>query len=102
MLSLTAAARSFISRYSSPPTMPATAGLRIARKEKRRAARNGRPPLAVGMAPEPEDGDIVVEDEGAKVFCEPVAAERLAGAELDIRKHRDGSAEFVLRNQRCT
>lgn len=101
MLSLTATARSFIARYASPPNMPASAGLRISRRAERRADRKAHSALKVGMATEPEEGDIVVEEEGAKVFCEPVAAERLAGRELDVRKDRDGSAEFVLRNQRC-
>ena len=102
MLSLTGAARAVISHYSSPPHMPRSAGLRIWRRtDPRRADRRGRTPLAVGIAAEPEKDDVVVQHGGAKVFCEPLAAERLAGAQLDVRKDRDGRTEFVLRNQRC-
>ena len=101
MLSLTTAARTFISNYASPPYMPWASGLRIAQKDGQRQDQRERHRLMVSLTVEPEEDDIVVERDGARVFCEPVAAERLAGAELDVRKDREGRAEFVLRNQRC-
>src|SRR5262245_66503016 len=41
------------------------------------------------LADEPEDGDAVVERDGAKVFLDPVAAEKLADVILEIESHGD-------------
>src|SRR5262245_7667920 len=41
------------------------------------------------LADEPEEGDVVVERDGAKVFLDPVAAEKLADVILEIESHGD-------------
>jgi Fe-S cluster assembly iron-binding protein IscA len=41
------------------------------------------------IADEPEEGDVVVERDGARVFLDPAAAEKLADATLEIESHGD-------------
>jgi Fe-S cluster assembly iron-binding protein IscA len=41
------------------------------------------------LADEPEEGDVVVERDGAKVFLDAVAAEKLADVILEIESHGD-------------
>ena len=38
---------------------------------------------------EPEEGDVVVERDGARVFLDALAAEKLADVMLDIESHGD-------------
>jgi Fe-S cluster assembly iron-binding protein IscA len=41
------------------------------------------------LVDEPEEGDVVVERDGAKVFLDALAAEKLADVTLDIESHGD-------------
>jgi Fe-S cluster assembly iron-binding protein IscA len=41
------------------------------------------------LAEEPEEGDVVVERDGTKVFLDTLAAEKLANQILDIESHGD-------------
>jgi Fe-S cluster assembly iron-binding protein IscA len=41
------------------------------------------------LADEPADGDVVVERDGAKVFLDALAAEKLADVILEIESHGD-------------
>jgi iron-sulfur cluster assembly protein len=45
--------------------------------------------LDFDLAPAPGEGDEVVEDDGAKVFLDPAAAEVLADKTLDVEEHGD-------------
>jgi Fe-S cluster assembly iron-binding protein IscA len=90
VLTITDRARAVLRRIPQQPTLPDTAGLRIARNE----ARQGR--YRVTAVPEPRHDDRVLEDQGARVFLGPVAAVRLRGRTLDARRDRQGRIEFVL------
>jgi iron-sulfur cluster assembly protein len=50
---------------------------------------NGDTALDFDLAPAPGEGDEVVEDDGAKVFLDPAAAEVLADKTLDVEEHGD-------------
>jgi Fe-S cluster assembly iron-binding protein IscA len=45
--------------------------------------------LQIDDASEPEEGDEVVEQEGARVFLDPLAAEVLANQVLGVHAHDD-------------
>jgi Fe-S cluster assembly iron-binding protein IscA len=68
--------------------LPDGAGLRIAPRPDHRA-------LAMSLAEAAAPEDVVVETDRARVFLAPVAHRRLAGAVLDARRNRSGSAFFV-------
>ena len=50
---------------------------------------NGDTALDFDLASAPGEGDEVVEDDGAKVFLDPAAAEVLADKTLDVEEHGD-------------
>jgi Fe-S cluster assembly iron-binding protein IscA len=54
--------------------------------------------LAVEIAPAPASGDAVIEDGGARVFLDAVAAPQLSRRELDAQISGDG-VRFLLRDQ---
>ena len=68
--------------------LPDGAGLRIAARTDHRA-------LAMSLAEAAAPEDVVVEADSARVFLAPLADLRLAGAVLDARRNRSGSAFFV-------
>jgi Fe-S cluster assembly iron-binding protein IscA len=47
-------------------------------------------------AEEPETGDHVVEDDGARVFVETTAASMLGESILDAEVDDDGNVQFLL------
>ena len=53
------------------------------------AGTNGDTALGFDLAPAPGPGDEVVEEDGAKVFLDPAAAEVLADKLLDVEEHGD-------------
>ncbi len=53
------------------------------------AGSNGDSALEFDLAPSPGPGDEVVEEDGAKIFLDPSAAEVLAGKTLDVEEHGD-------------
>ena len=53
------------------------------------AGTNGDTALEFDLAPAPGPGDAIVEEDGAKVFLDPVAAEVLADKTLDVEEHGD-------------
>lgn len=90
MLTLTDDARLAIRSLVAPTDVPDDAGVRIAST----GTVDGQgPELALTVAPAPEPGDEVVDDEGARVFLDPTAAELLADETLDVQIDR--SAEQV-------
>ena len=50
---------------------------------------NGDSALEFDVAPAPEDGDEVVDEDGAKVFLDEAAAAVLADKLLDVEEHGD-------------
>jgi Fe-S cluster assembly iron-binding protein IscA len=59
---------------------------------------NGDTALEFDLAPAPDDGDEVIEADGAKVFLDPAAAEVLADKTLDVHEHGD-HFHFSLEDQ---
>lgn len=88
MLTLTEAARNVIRMIPEDPRHADTAGLRIERPED---ADTG---LTVAPADEPARDDKVVETDGARLFLDADAAERLDGAHLDARFDTHGRVHF--------
>lgn len=79
MLSITPDAADVIRRLMND----GAAGLRISTGA---ASFNGHgPPLVLDLAPEPPDGDQIVDEDGAKVFVDPAAAPTLDGKVLDAQ-----------------
>lgn len=86
MLTLTSDATDVIGRILEEPSVPDGAGIRIAAPA---AATTGDAAagseLEVTVAEEPDAGDAVIEEEGARVFVEDTVAEFLADKELDAQ-----------------
>ena len=45
--------------------------------------------LSMSVVPAPADGDTVVDEDGSRVFLEPVAAQMLDGKVIDAERHDD-------------
>jgi iron-sulfur cluster assembly protein len=89
MLTVTDNATDVIRQLTDRPEMPDSAGLRIAGSEE---ADN----LTVSPADNPEEGDQVVENEGARVFLEAEVAVMLDDKVLDARVNDSGGVEFLV------
>lgn len=94
MLVITDNASEVIRTISNHPEQPAEGGLRIATQLD-----NGTSQLVVQAAPAPEDGDRVLEKEGARLFLEPDAAEMLDDKILDAKVSDDGAVQFMVAAQ---
>jgi iron-sulfur cluster assembly protein len=92
MLAVTENATSVIQQLTERPELPDGAGLRIASSEE-------APNLTVAPAGAPEDGDQVLDNEGARVFLEPEAATILDDKVLDARVNDSGGVEFLVAAQ---
>jgi Fe-S cluster assembly iron-binding protein IscA len=90
MLTLTENATTVIRSLGARPELSEGAGLRIT------SAADGPDRLAISTASTPEAGDQVVDNEGARVFLEPRAAEVLDDKVLDARVDDQGTVEFLL------
>jgi iron-sulfur cluster assembly protein len=93
MLVLSETASTAIRQLIDRPELPDTSGLRIAPAE----GEAGR--LGVSTAGMPEEGDQVIEDQGARVFLEPGVAEMLDDQVLDATADDQGRIGFVLSPQ---
>ncbi len=93
MLTLTENATTAVKNLAAQ--LPAdTGGLRISEA----AAPETGYALTLATAPEPDD--TVVENEGARVFVDPVATIQLDDRVLDARVAEDGSVGFALAQRR--
>lgn len=92
MLVLTKNASTVISSLVAERELPPDAGLRIS------AVGNTDDPLRISTAVVPDDTDTVVEEEGARVFLEPNAADMLDDKVLDAVVEQ-GQVQFVLARQ---
>lgn len=82
MLTLTSDATDAIERILTAPGVPSGAGIRITQGP---SADGGAPAseLQVLVAETPDDGDAVIEDEGARVFVEDTVSGFLDDKQLD-------------------
>jgi Fe-S cluster assembly iron-binding protein IscA len=88
MLALTEHATEVIEGILASPGIPDSAGVRITTAT---VTTNGNAPaqqLQIQLAVAPDEGDEVIEEEGARVFLEDVVAELLSDKQLDA--DRDG------------
>ena len=92
MLDLTDSATSVIRSIAERPESPDDAGLRVAA-----GAESSR--LTVVAAAGPQEGDQVVEKEGARVFLDPEAAVILDDKVLDAQVGDEGGVEFLISGQ---
>ena len=93
MLDLTENATSVIRSIADRPELPDDAGLRVASG----AGDSGQ--LSVAATGAPEQGDLIVEKEGARVFLDPQAAVILDDKVLDAQVGEQGKVEFLLSAQ---
>lgn len=87
MLTVTTNATAVIERLTSHPELPEGAGLRISSQSEG---------FGLSVTPEPEQGDQVMQEAGARLFLEPDAAEALADKTLDAQVDSGGSVQFFL------
>jgi iron-sulfur cluster assembly protein len=90
---LTENATSFIRSIGERPELPDDAGLRLS------GGANGSSHLSVSAAAGPEEGDRVVEKQGARVFLDRDAAVILDDQVLDTQVGEQGKVEFRLSAQ---
>lgn len=93
MLVLTPTAVEAVRAVTTAPGIPEGAGLRIG------STADEQNTLQLTAAQGPDDGDQVVEGEGARVFLEPPVAEFLDDKVLDVRVDDEGAAHFLLLDQ---
>lgn len=93
MLTLTNNATLVITSITDRPEVPAGSGLRIA------ADAEDLNSLNLSLAPQPTEGDKVMEESGARVFLEPVASSLLDDMILDADVDDQGGAQFFLAAQ---
>jgi Fe-S cluster assembly iron-binding protein IscA len=85
MLALTDQARDVIKGIVEEGELGPQGGLRITAANES----NGDTALEFELAEAPAEGDEVLEEDGAAVFLDPVAAEVLADKTLDVEEHGD-------------
>lgn len=93
MLVLTDKATSVIRALNDRPEVPDEAGLRIA------GPTDGPSELAISRAVTPRYEDQVIEQNGARVFLDPTAAELLEDMILDADIDARGTIQFNLASQ---
>ncbi|MFC4556262.1 Fe-S cluster assembly protein HesB [Georgenia faecalis] len=91
MLTLTENAKTAISGITHQAGLPATGGVRIALADQARQ-------VELSLAPQPEAGDAVIEDDGARVFVAGPCCHILATHTLDADETDEG-VSFALRDQ---
>lgn len=97
MFTITAEAAEAIRSVISSASVPDSGGLRIVTSP---VSSNGRgPEFAFELAAEPQEGDEVVEEEGAQVFLGPAAAKALDDKLLDVRTTPSGGDTFAIVEQ---
>ncbi|MCU1406797.1 MAG: hypothetical protein JWQ43_3100 [Glaciihabitans sp.] len=92
MLTITDNAATAVKDLAGRTTGTETGGLRIATTEADRSN------FEVTVIPAPEADDQVVENDGAQVFLERIAAEVLADKRLDATTDTEGAVRFSILN----
>ena len=90
MLTLTSGAVQVIRSVTADPQLPPDTGIRI------ESGADGSDALRLSVAPAPEAGDQVVEEEGARVYLEPVVATMLDDKTLDAQVDPQGDVAFTI------
>ncbi|MEV5574918.1 Fe-S cluster assembly protein HesB [Spirillospora sp. NPDC052269] len=90
MLTLTNEAVQVIRTVTADPQLPPESGIRI------QQGIDGSETLKLSVAPAPEAGDEIVEEEGARVYLEPNTAVMLADMTLDAKVDPGGDVAFTL------
>ena len=93
MLTLTANAAQAIRDLTSGSPEPAQSGIRISSQGE------GASALTLSIATQPEPADAVVEEEGARVYLDPVAATVLEDKALDAGADDKGGVSFLVTDQ---
>ncbi|WP_131736429.1 Fe-S cluster assembly protein HesB [Actinomadura roseirufa] len=96
MLTLTRDAVQVIRTVTGNPELPKDTGLRI------QAGVDGSNALRLSVAPQPEAGDQVVEEEGAKVYLEPPVDDLLEHKILDAQVDSTGDVAFTITDETTT
>ena len=96
MLSLTEAAKEAVRQMVDNEEAPEGSGLRIAAEPA--AEGEGEAALSIELTEEPAVGDAVVEEDGARVFLDPLAASLLDNKLLDATEH-DDHIHLTVQNQ---
>src|SRR5262245_17645702 len=89
LVTLTAQAVAAIQNLTSQNDAPPGSGLRITTDDTRGA-------LQLSLAPNPAQGDAVVESGGARLFLDTNVAAAMGESELDARTEPDGKVLFTL------
>jgi iron-sulfur cluster assembly protein len=92
MLSITPRALAVVRTVTAHPRLRPTSGLRIARRDEPSR------PMQVRAVPEPLPGDLVVEQDGARLFLGPGADVQIEGSELDAVTDTEGRVQFIRRS----
>ena len=90
MLTLTDKAHEAVAALSRSTVPWHAPGLRICRHAD-------RPTFAVRRVNLPEETDLVIDDDGARVFLGPIAAVRFNDSVLDVRTDEHDRLQFVVR-----
>jgi Fe-S cluster assembly iron-binding protein IscA len=88
---MTETAASEIRNLIAQPEVPDDGGVRI--------ASNPEGALTLALAGAPIEGDAVVEEQGARVFVEPLASQLLDDKELDAGVDPQGKVQFTIGQQ---
>ena len=97
MLAISPDAAEVIKTMVASERAPDSAGLRISSSP---VSSNGHgPELVLELAERPNEGDEVLEEEGAHVFLGPAAASMLQDKLLDVWLAPQGDPHFALREQ---
>lgn len=91
MVNLTENAKAAITGITAQAELPATGGVRLAMTE-------ANDQVEMSLAPEPENDDHVIEEDGARLFVDATAAELLTDHALDAEQGPEGIG-FELRAQ---
>jgi iron-sulfur cluster assembly protein len=85
MLTLTNSAKEAVRQMVAAEAAPDGSGLRIAAAQVDGAA----PSLSLDFAAMPQEGDTVVDEDGARIFLDETAASALDDKVLDATEHED-------------
>jgi iron-sulfur cluster assembly protein len=92
VLNLTEGAVQVIRTVTAQPQLPEDSGIRIVSQDTAGS-------LSLSLAEGPQDGDQVVESEGAKVYLETGAATALDDKTLDAEIDDKGDVSFLIGQQ---
>lgn len=90
MLVLTNSATAVVRSIAERRELSDDAGLRVT------GATEGPGSFSISAVSEPEDGDQIIEQDGARVFLDPGAAIALDDKVLDAHVNTSGNVEFLL------